>query len=318
MEDEVIVKPLNSWSSRLSRYLKHSERGFFVDSVALAKQIWKVSKLESLEASIEAAFEAIRSRGTNSHVVLSHYGENLFLFSTELKFVLVHVTEADPVVIALLIKKKVGEFKCLLGAKPTLKKELIGAPIVTHPKSLKLPKEFDTRTQWSQCSTIGTIIVGGESGRRSYSSAKLPFNFKCLLDEVFNDVPSLLQQHIVKGEIIDSLWRGQMALSEDEQIKSQEQRFLLNGLGSFEEGNAMYRSEDNSGGCCQTNLNDDGSRAHNREKDDLNHAMSRSSAEDLKRPNAHEGYNWGTDNDDYGKAFQDSLNSSAYPPYFIC
>ncbi|RYR24497.1 hypothetical protein Ahy_B02g058001 isoform B [Arachis hypogaea] len=259
--------------------LKHSERGFFVDSVALAKQIWKVSKLESLEASIEAAFEAIRSRGTNSHV---------------------------------------GEFKCLLGAKPTLKKELIGAPIVTHPKSLKLPKEFDTRTQWSQCSTIGTIIVGGESGRRSYSSAKLPFNFKCLLDEVFNDVPSLLQQHIVKGEIIDSLWRGQMALSEDEQIKSQEQRFLLNGLGSFEEGNAMYRSEDNSGGCCQTNLNDDGSRAHNREKDDLNHAMSRSSAEDLKRPNAHEGYNWGTDNDDYGKAFQDSLNSSAYPPYFIC
>ncbi|KAL1308108.1 hypothetical protein HN51_050040 [Arachis hypogaea] len=60
---------------------------------------------------------------------------------------------------------------------------------------------------------------------------------------------------------------------------------------------------------------DDGSRAHNRENDDLGHAMSRSSAEDLKRPNAHEGYNWGTDNDDYGKALQDSLNSSAYPPY---
>ncbi|RYR00707.1 hypothetical protein Ahy_B07g088836 isoform B [Arachis hypogaea] len=68
-----------------------------------------------------------------------------------------------------------------------------------------------------------------------------------------DDVPSLLQQHIVKGEIIDSLWRGQMGLSEDEQIKSQEQRFLLNGLGSFEEGNAMYRSHDNSVGCCQTN-----------------------------------------------------------------
>ncbi|XLR54454.1 hypothetical protein HN51_022745, partial [Arachis hypogaea] len=57
-----------------------------------------VSELESLEASIGAAFEAIISRGTNSHVVPSHY-------------------------------------------------------------------------------------VGGESGRRSYSSAKLPFNFKCLLDE---------------------------------------------------------------------------------------------------------------------------------------
>ncbi|MED6218593.1 hypothetical protein PIB30_028028 [Stylosanthes scabra] len=68
-----------------------------------------------------------------------------------------------------------------------------------------------------------------------------------------DDVPSLIQQHILKGEIIDSLWRGQMGLSEDEQIKSQEQRFLLNGLGNFEEGNATYRSQGNSAGCCQTN-----------------------------------------------------------------
>ncbi|XLT02500.1 hypothetical protein HN51_051851 [Arachis hypogaea] len=52
------------------------------------------------------------------------------------------------------------------------------------------------------------------------------------------------------------------------------------------------------------------------ENDDLGHAMSRSSVEDLEQPNAHEGYNLGTDNDDYGKALQDSLNSSAYPPYF--
>ncbi|XP_072079124.1 uncharacterized protein [Arachis hypogaea] len=54
------------------------------------------------------------------------------------------------------------------------------------------------------------------------------------------------------------------------------------------------------------------------ENDDLGHAMSRSSVEDLEQPNAHEGYNLGTDNDDYGKALQDSLNSSAYPPYFTC
>ncbi|MED6168528.1 Cathepsin B-like protease 2 [Stylosanthes scabra] len=52
----------------------------------------------------------------------------------------------------------VGEFKRLLGVKPTPKKELIGAPIVTHPKSSELPKEFDARTQWSQCSTIGRIL----------------------------------------------------------------------------------------------------------------------------------------------------------------
>ncbi|MED6109873.1 Cathepsin B-like protease 2 [Stylosanthes scabra] len=58
----------------------------------------------------------------------------------------------------------VGEFKRLLGVKPTPKKELIGAPIVTHPKSLELPNEFDARTQWSQCSTIGRILDQGHCG----------------------------------------------------------------------------------------------------------------------------------------------------------
>ncbi|XLS78221.1 hypothetical protein HN51_062446, partial [Arachis hypogaea] len=51
----------------------HSECDFFADSVALAEEIWKVSKMESLEASIESAFEAIRSHGTNSHIIPSHY-----------------------------------------------------------------------------------------------------------------------------------------------------------------------------------------------------------------------------------------------------
>ncbi|XLU56343.1 hypothetical protein S245_050991, partial [Arachis hypogaea] len=47
-------------------------RGFGADAVALAEEIWKASEQESLEASIEAAFEAIRSRGTDFHVVPSH------------------------------------------------------------------------------------------------------------------------------------------------------------------------------------------------------------------------------------------------------
>ncbi|RYR29489.1 hypothetical protein Ahy_B01g053890 [Arachis hypogaea] len=58
--------------------LKHSECDFFADSVALAEEIWKVSKMESLEASIESAFEAIRSHGTNSHIIPSHYGIDWF------------------------------------------------------------------------------------------------------------------------------------------------------------------------------------------------------------------------------------------------
>ncbi|MED6127122.1 hypothetical protein PIB30_085108 [Stylosanthes scabra] len=54
--------------------VKHSERGLGAESVALAEELRKASERESLEASIEAAFEAIRSRGTDSHVVPSHCG----------------------------------------------------------------------------------------------------------------------------------------------------------------------------------------------------------------------------------------------------
>ncbi|XP_065862707.1 uncharacterized protein [Euphorbia lathyris] len=43
------------------------------------------------------------------------------------------------------------------------------------------------------------------------------------------DILALLENHIEKGEIVDWLWRGQMGLSEDEQIKAQELRLQLNG-----------------------------------------------------------------------------------------
>ncbi|XLR19499.1 hypothetical protein S83_047411 [Arachis hypogaea] len=65
------------------RGLKHSERDFRADAVALTEEIWKASERESLEASIKAVFEAIISRGTNSHVVPSHcasYGYFLTCF----------------------------------------------------------------------------------------------------------------------------------------------------------------------------------------------------------------------------------------------
>ncbi|WJX79950.1 cathepsin B [Trifolium repens] len=52
----------------------------------------------------------------------------------------------------------VRQFKRLLGVKQTTGKELSSIPVVTHPKSLKLPKDFDARTAWSQCSTIGRIL----------------------------------------------------------------------------------------------------------------------------------------------------------------
>ncbi|XP_039042497.1 cathepsin B-like protease 2 isoform X2 [Hibiscus syriacus] len=58
----------------------------------------------------------------------------------------------------------VGEFKHLLGVKPTPKKELLGVPVVTHDKSLRLPTTFDARTAWPQCSTIGRILDQGHCG----------------------------------------------------------------------------------------------------------------------------------------------------------
>lgn len=50
------------------------------DSVAVAEQLKKESEWESLEASIEAEFEAIRSRGANAHAVPTHCGEALSRF----------------------------------------------------------------------------------------------------------------------------------------------------------------------------------------------------------------------------------------------
>ncbi|XP_039011479.1 cathepsin B-like protease 3 isoform X2 [Hibiscus syriacus] len=58
----------------------------------------------------------------------------------------------------------VGEFKHLLGVKPTPKKELLGVPVVTHDKYLRLPTTFDSRTAWPQCGTIGRILDQGHCG----------------------------------------------------------------------------------------------------------------------------------------------------------
>ncbi|XP_027330962.1 uncharacterized protein LOC113846663 isoform X2 [Abrus precatorius] len=66
-----------------------------------------------------------------------------------------------------------------------------------------------------------------------------------------DDVPLLLQQHIIKGEIVDSLWRGQMGLSENEQIEKQEQRLLLDDIKNLVASTEV--SQDNLASCCQSN-----------------------------------------------------------------
>ncbi|XP_028752869.1 uncharacterized protein LOC114712488 [Neltuma alba] len=76
-----------------------------------------------------------------------------------------------------------------------------------------------------------------------------------------DDVSVLLQQHIVRGEILDSLWRGQLGLSQDEQKKSQDQRLqlkesmeVLKQMKNDEISTDVYgNQEDNFLGCCQEN-----------------------------------------------------------------
>ncbi|KAL8544738.1 hypothetical protein ACS0TY_005099 [Phlomoides rotata] len=54
----------------------------------------------------------------------------------------------------------VGQFMHLLGVKPLPEGHLKGIPVVTHEKGLELPTNFDARTTWPQCSTIGDILEG--------------------------------------------------------------------------------------------------------------------------------------------------------------
>ncbi|KAL2332845.1 hypothetical protein Fmac_014058 [Flemingia macrophylla] len=68
-----------------------------------------------------------------------------------------------------------------------------------------------------------------------------------------DDVPLLFRQHIIKGEIFDSLWRGQIGLSEDEQKKKQEQRLQLNGARHLEGGTVASRCQTEGESCCQDN-----------------------------------------------------------------
>ncbi|XP_026434974.1 cathepsin B-like protease 2 [Papaver somniferum] len=61
----------------------------------------------------------------------------------------------------------VSQFKYLLGVKPrtaSSRNDLLDVPIVSHPKNLELPKEFDARTAWPQCTTIGKILDQGHCG----------------------------------------------------------------------------------------------------------------------------------------------------------
>jgi len=58
----------------------------------------------------------------------------------------------------------IAQFKHILGVKPAPQNALSNVPVKTYSRSLELPKEFDARSAWSRCSTIGNILDQGHCG----------------------------------------------------------------------------------------------------------------------------------------------------------
>ena len=78
---------------------------------------------------------------------------------------------------------QIAQFKHILGVKPAPKNVLSDVPVKTYSRSLELPKEFDARSAWSRCSTIGTIL--GRFIWLKLSAFQLYINFSCLTDTHF-------------------------------------------------------------------------------------------------------------------------------------
>lgn len=77
-----------------------------------------------------------------------------------------------------------------------------------------------------------------------------------------DDVPTLLEQHIGKRQIVTQLWRGQMGLSQEEQKKAHNARLQLNTdkdtskIGIETDGSeAVNNNLTAAGGCCQGTRN---------------------------------------------------------------
>ncbi|KAM0957759.1 hypothetical protein ACFX13_026433 [Malus domestica] len=88
----------------------------------------------------------------------------------------------------------VSQFMHLLGVKPTPQKDLQSFPIKTYPKSLKLPNNFDARTAWPQCNTIGRIL------------GQLVISFYMLLSRFFFDLKIQRQKVLMNSPFYVKCW----------------------------------------------------------------------------------------------------------------
>ncbi|CAN6909817.1 unnamed protein product, partial [Brassica oleracea] len=81
---------------------------------------------------------------------------------------------------------QVAEFKHLLRVKLTPKNEYLCLPVLSHDRTLKLPKEYDTTTVWCLCTSIGRILGHSTfcftllgSGGVSVKKTTQPFGLFC-------------------------------------------------------------------------------------------------------------------------------------------
>ncbi|GMJ10434.1 hypothetical protein like AT4G26620 [Hibiscus trionum] len=140
-----------------------------------------------------------------------------------------------------------------------------GPPLVSRFKEEIVMHGLQGRVSVSPCSHIGghkyagNVIIFGSNINGEVTGHWYGYVTP-------DDVPTLLEWHIGKGEIIDALWRGQMGLSEEEQKKFQELRRLANGEitveGSTKEAiqrqmdemnTIACQSQDELVSCCQGN-----------------------------------------------------------------
>lgn len=141
-----------------------------------------------------------------------------------------------------------------------------GPPLVARFKEEIELRGLQAKVSVSPCSHVGghkyagNVIIFGRS-----VNGKVTGHWYGYVTP--DDVPSLLEQHIMRGEIVEWLWRGQMGLSEDEQRIAQELRLQDNGGANggggiirqsselAENGTPTCGSHPVANGCCQANGN---------------------------------------------------------------
>ncbi|GMH24363.1 hypothetical protein Nepgr_026206 [Nepenthes gracilis] len=138
-----------------------------------------------------------------------------------------------------------------------------GPPLVTRFKEEVESHGLQGKVSVSPCSDIGghkyagNVIIFG-----SNTDGQVTGHWYGYVAP--DDVPALLEQHIMKGEIVEQLWRGQMGLSEYDQKKALELR-LQNGDGIDSERGIRQSSglddpacgsQPKAIGCCQPDRND--------------------------------------------------------------